>query len=94
MKTKYQISLSVINKVIKMSARKLDNTTFAPSFIISISLFKADGKTFLVVNFLETSQAYPDRNRTRWQGFLIVGEYDIVRRKYHIFLDYKNLHFQ
>lgn len=72
MKTKYQSSLFVINEVIKMSARKLTNTTFTPSFIISISLFKEDGKTFLVVNFLETSQAYPDRNGIRRLGFIIV----------------------
>lgn len=75
-----------------MSARRLTNTTFTPSFIISISLFKADRKTFLVVNFLETSQAYPDKNGIRLLDILMVvlfenELYATLLRKYHIILE-------
>lgn len=87
--------MSVISKVIKMSARRLTNTTFTPSFIISISLFKVDRKTFLVVNFLETSQAYPDINGIRWLGFLMVvlfenELYTTLLRKCHVLLGIQN----
>lgn len=76
-----------------MSARRLPNTTFIPSIIISISLFKADRKTFLVVNFLETSQAYPDINGIRWLGFLMVVLFELyttLLRKYHTLLELQN----
>lgn len=78
-----------------MSARRLTNTTFTPSFIIYISLFKADRKTFLVVNFLETSQTYPNINVIRWLGFLTVvlfenELYTTLHRKYHILLGSQN----
>lgn len=56
-------SLSVITKTIKISAGRLSSTAGTSSLVIHISLFKADGQTFLVVNLVETPLNFAPKKR-------------------------------